>query len=104
MTRAEMETTFRFAPDEAIVSIFTAYPPTVTKLERAGYRPVKVSTQDEKPVGWFYKVPLKEFRWRVGKQRPLSPEALARLQARGAALARRRPATGSTNPEEGPVA
>jgi hypothetical protein len=77
MTRAEQETIFRYAADEDIVSVFTAHPPTARKLERFGYQPVRVSTQGGEPVGWFYKVPLAEFRWRAGKRskRAMSPEA-----------------------------
>ena len=66
MTRAEQETIFRYAADEDVVSVFTAHPSTARRLERAGYTPHKVSKRGGKPVGWFYKVPLREFRWRVG--------------------------------------
>jgi hypothetical protein len=59
MTRAEQET------------IFTAHPSTARKLERAGYVPHKVSRQGGRPVGWFYNVPLREFRWRVGARKKL---------------------------------
>ena len=77
MTRAEQETIFRYAADEDVVSVFTAHPPTARKLERLGYMPHKISTQSGEPVGWFYKVPVSEFRWRAGKRskRTLSPEA-----------------------------
>jgi len=66
MTRAEQETVFRYAADEDVVSVFTAHPPTARKVERSGYAPHKVSMQGGQPVGWFYKVPVREFRWRVG--------------------------------------
>ena len=66
MTRAEQETIFRYAADEDVVSVFTAHPPTARKVERLGYAPHKVSMQGVQPVGWFYKVPVREFRWRVG--------------------------------------
>ncbi len=69
MTRAEQETIFRYAADEDHVSVFTAHPPTARKLERFGYQPTRVSTQDGQPVGWFYKVPLAEFRWRAGARK-----------------------------------
>ena len=74
MTRAEQETIFRYAADEDIVSVFTAHPPTARKLERSGYQPVRVSTQGGQVVGWFYKVPVGELRWRAGarKRRVLS--------------------------------
>jgi hypothetical protein len=74
MTRAEQETIFRYAADEDVVSVFTAHPPTARKLERSGYEAHKVSRREEKRVGWFYMVPLSEFRWRVGirKKRVMS--------------------------------
>lgn len=91
MTRAssERETTFRYAADEDHVSIFTAHTPTTRKLERLGYTPYKVSTVGGEPVGWFYRVPIEEFKWRVGarKKRTLSPE---RAQAGAERLARAR--------------
>jgi hypothetical protein len=89
MTRAEQETIFRYAADGDAVSIFTAHPPTARKLERAGYAPHKVSRQGGRPVGWFYKVPLAEFRWRAGKRskRVMSPE---QVQAAAGRLAEAR--------------
>ena len=77
MTKAEQETILRWSADEDVVRIFTAHAPTKRKLERAGYRPVKVSTQAGEEVGWFYRVPLAELRWRAGKRsKPaMSPEA-----------------------------
>jgi hypothetical protein len=88
MTRAssERETTFRYAADEDYVSIFTAHTPTARKLERLGYAPYKVSTQGNEPVGWFFRVPINEFQWRVGKRkkragRPLTPEQVERMRA-----------------------
>jgi hypothetical protein len=70
MTRAEQETIFRYAADETVVSIFSAHPPTARKLERFGYHPYKTSTSDGEISGWFFKIPLSEFRWRAGKRRP----------------------------------
>ena len=71
MTRAssERETIFRYAADEDHVSIFTAHVFTARKLERFGCTPYKVSTQRGEPVGWFYRVPISEFSWRVGKKK-----------------------------------
>ena len=69
MSRAEQETVFRYAADEMQVSVFTAYPPTRRKLTRAGYTPCKVSRQDGQEVGWFFTIPLAEFRWRAGGRR-----------------------------------
>jgi hypothetical protein len=66
MTKAEQETILRWAADEDTVSVFTAHAPTKRKLEKAGYRPAKVSTRAGGAVGWFYRVPLAELRWRVG--------------------------------------
>ena len=79
MTKAEQETILRWAADEDAVSVFTAHPPTRRKLEKAGYRPVKTSTQYGEAVGWFYRIPLAELRWRVGAKkrtgRPMSEAA-----------------------------
>ena len=81
MTRAEQETILRWAADEDVVSIFTAHPPTKRKLERAGYQPHKVSTQGGVEVGWFYRVPISELRWRVGaKKRKASAAQLQNLR------------------------
>jgi hypothetical protein len=86
VTKSEQETTIRWAADEDAVSLWTAQPPMRRKLERAGYQPTKVSIINEEPVGWFFKIPLAEFRWRVGakKKRALTPaqrqEAGARLR------------------------
>jgi len=69
MTRAEQETIFRYAADEDAVTIFTGHPPAKRKLVRAGYQPAKVSRQAGREVGWFYTVPMADFRWRVGVRR-----------------------------------
>jgi len=79
MTRTEQETIFRFAADENVVSAFTAQPSTARKLERAGYTAHKVSTRGGRPVGWFFKVPLVEFRWRVGVRKRVLSEAQRRV-------------------------
>src|SRR5438105_3208938 len=81
MTRAEQETIFRYAPDEETVSVFTAHPATARKLERSGYQPCRTSTREGQPVGWFYHVPLAEFRWRAGKRSPRAPMSEARKLA-----------------------
>jgi hypothetical protein len=82
-TRSEMETIFRYAADEATVSIFTAYPPTRRKLARAGYTPSRVSRQHGDEVGWFYVIPLAEFRWRAGaRKRILTPTQRAAMAER----------------------
>jgi len=89
MTRAEQETIFRYAADEDHVSVFTAHPPTARKLERLGCTPHKVSTQGGQAVGWFYRVPVAEFRWRAGarKKRVMSQ---ARREALSETLRRAR--------------
>jgi len=66
VTKAEQETIIRYAADAAVASIFTAHPPTKRKLERGGYRPVRVSTMQGTETGWFYRIPITELRWRVG--------------------------------------
>jgi hypothetical protein len=76
MRRSEQETIFRFSGDEDFVNVYTAHPPTHRKLERLGYGPRKVTTRDGEPNGWFFRVPIEEFKWRAGKgkKRVLSPE------------------------------
>jgi hypothetical protein len=65
MTKAEQETTIRWAADEDMVSIFTAHPPTARKLTRAGYRPTRTTTYAGRETSWFFRIPLAEFRWRA---------------------------------------
>ena len=81
MTRAEQETIFRYAADEDVVSVWTAYPPTDHKLRRFGYTPHKVTTREGKAVGWFYKIPLREFRWRAGARKRREQTPAQRQQA-----------------------
>jgi hypothetical protein len=82
MTRAEQETILRWSADNDMVSVFTAHPATRRKLDRAGYRPHKISTERGAEVGWFYRVPIGELRWRVGtrKKRVMSPAQLQVLR------------------------
>src|SRR2546427_7831641 len=90
MTKAEQETILRWSADDEIVSIFTAHPPAKRKLERAGYRPTKISTVGAE-VGWFYRVPVSELRWRVGaKKRPSRPMTEEQRQAVADRLTRAR--------------
>lgn len=76
MTNSELETVFRWDAEDDVVAVWTAQPPVKRKLEKAGYEPYRVSTQAGEPVGWFFKIPLAEFRWRAGsrKSRVMSPE------------------------------
>jgi hypothetical protein len=85
-TKAEQETTLRWAADEDVVSIFTAHPPTRRKLERGGYQPYRTSTVYGEPVGWFYRAPL-ELRWRVGA-RKRAGRPMTEAQRAGLARAR----------------
>jgi hypothetical protein len=89
MTKTEQETIFRWAADEDEVSVWTAQPPVRRRLLKAGYKPYRASKQEGVEVGWFYKLPLVEFRWRVTrgkKARVFTPEQRKaigdRLQAR----------------------
>ncbi len=89
MTRGEQETIVRWAADENVVSISTAHRPMKRKLEKAGHRPYRVSTQGGREIGWFYKIPRAEFRWgirprRTGARKPsgASLAALAAYRAR----------------------
>ncbi len=68
MTKAEQETIFRWAADEEHVSVWTSQLRVKRQLERAGYQPYRASTLEGQEVGWFYKVPLAEFRWRAGRR------------------------------------
>jgi hypothetical protein len=81
--RDEQETIFRWSADEDVVSVFTAHLPTHRKLTRAGYVPHRVNRHGGREAGWFYRVPLGEFRWRVAvkprRWRPATPEQRERL-------------------------
>jgi hypothetical protein len=99
-TKAEQETTLRWAADEDVVSILTAHLPTRRKLERSGYQPYPTSTVHGESVGWFYRVPLAELRWRVGARkragRPMT-------EAQRAGLARARVARDSWSKDKSSV-
>src|SRR4030095_16904520 len=86
-TKAEQETTLRWAADEDVVLIFTAHPPARRKLERGGYQPYRTSKIHGEPVGWFYRVPLAELRWRVGARKRAS-RPMTEAQRAGLARAR----------------
>jgi hypothetical protein len=92
-TRAsERETTFRYAADEAHVSIYTAHVFTARKLERLGYTPWKTTERDGQPTGWFFRVPINEFHWRAGaKKKRVLTEAQAQAGAARLAEARLAP-------------
>ena len=80
MTRAEQETIIRYDGETDAVSIFTGHPPTHRRLERAGYPAFRTSTVRGQEVGWFHRVPLADFRWRVGARRRVSAGTVQRLQ------------------------
>ncbi len=89
MTRGEQETIVRLAADEDVVLVWTAQLAVRRKLEKAGHRPYRVSTQGGREIGWFYKIPRAEFRWgirprRTGARKPsgASLAALAAYRAR----------------------
>ncbi len=93
MTKAEQETIFRWTADEDVVSVCTAIPRDRRKIEKAAYRPYRVSTQAGKPIGWFYRIPLAEFRWRAGGKRRQVSEG--QRQAARERFARARPGRGA---------
>lgn len=71
--RSEQETVMRWAADEDVVEVYTAYAPSAAKLKRAGLKPYKTTTRTgEGEDGWFFRVPLDLFGWRI--KRPLSDE------------------------------
>ncbi len=85
MTRGEQETIVRWTADEDVVSVWTAQLREKRKLEKAGHRPYRVSTQGGREIGWFYKIPTAEFRCgprlkRTGARKP-SEASLAALAA-----------------------
>jgi len=93
VTKAEQETIFRWTSDEDVVSVCTAIPKDRRKIEKTGYRPYRVSTQAGKPIGWFYRIPLAEFRWRAGGKRRQVSEG--QRQAARERFARARPGRGA---------
>jgi hypothetical protein len=70
MTKTEQETILRWDAGGDFVSVFTAHPPTMRKLARAGYQPHRANTRGGREDGWFYRVPVGDLRWRVGAKRP----------------------------------
>ena len=96
-TKEEQETTIRFDANHRIVEIFTAYPPVRRKIEKKGYSPSHITRCERQEAGWFYRIPYGEFTWRVrGARKPLPPEKLAELVARGKTLSRSTPLRTST--------
>lgn len=70
--RREQETIIRFDGERDEVALFTAYPAMRRKIERRGWRPVKVARKAGKEVGWFYRVPYGMLRWGLrAESRPL---------------------------------
>jgi hypothetical protein len=97
MTKDEQETILRWDAEANVVSIFTAYPPTMRKLTRAGYQPYRVNMRGGRQDGWFFRVPVGELRWRVGARSPArrrlsEPEREARRERLARARLARQPA------------
>lgn len=65
----EQETIIRWAPDEDVVHIYTAHPATKRKIERYGHKPVRSTSRDGAPTGWFFDLPAGQFRWQARKRR-----------------------------------
>jgi len=93
VTKAEQETIFRWTADEDVVSVCTAIPRVRRKIVKAASRPYRVSTHAGKPIGWFYRIPLAEFRWRAGGKRRQVSEG--QRQAARERFARARPGRGA---------
>ena len=81
------------------MSVCTAIPKDRRKIEKAGYRLYRVSTQAGKPIGWFYRIPLAEFRWRAGGKRRQVSEG--QRQAARERFARARPGGAPDGPQDG---
>lgn len=82
MIKAETETTITFDSEERLVRIFSARPPDQSKLRRAGIEPYKGTLK----TGFFYKLPLNRFSWRIKRAeshpRPVSQRSLDNLRAK----------------------
>jgi hypothetical protein len=61
--KSEKETTIRWDSAEKVVHIFTCHRSVWRRAERAGFKPVRVQTQNERDGGVFYEIPLANFRF-----------------------------------------
>lgn len=67
--KSEQETVIRFSADEDTAHIWTASPAIKRKMDRIKAVPVRVTKRDGEESGWFYEVPVKELRWKVGRRK-----------------------------------
>ena len=63
MLKSQKETTIRWDSAEKVVHIFTCHRPVRRRAERAGFKPVRVQTRNERDGGVFYEIPLANFRY-----------------------------------------
>ena len=71
----EYETTLRWSKGDDNVYLWTCLAPVMRKVEKAGHRAYRVSKMGGDVVGWFYKIPLGDFRWAVtGRKRRVMSE------------------------------
>lgn len=63
MLKSEKETTIRWDSAEKVVHIFTCHRPVRRRAERAGFKPVRVQTRNERERGRFHETPLANFRY-----------------------------------------
>ena len=68
-SRMEQETIIRWAADEDVVSIYTAQPATKAKLEKYGHKATVAGSRNGEASGWFFKVPLEQFRWQAKRRK-----------------------------------
>jgi hypothetical protein len=82
MKKSEKETVMHWDSEEKIVWIDSCHPPVWRRVERAGFTPLRMRTQNGHEVARQYRVPLQFFRFRVRRldqpRRKPSPGAFGR--------------------------
>ena len=86
MLKNEQETTIRWDSAEKVVHIFTCHRPVWRRAERAGFKPIRVQTQNERKGGLFYEIPLANFRYgfrALNRPRRPAPKGAFKPKTRG---------------------
>lgn len=83
MTKAEQESIFRWDSEEEVVHVYTCHPPVRRKLVKAGYSSIKSCKQRGKETSWSFRVPLDQFRWRIGRRKQTGGRQFAAIIAGG---------------------